>query len=241
MKYNITINQPKMIEHNLSITYWCILDVISVAPTWSEAINKDGEIYFWVARQKIAEELKGLDLKPDTIYRNLKKLVALGFLDYVKLGKKDLIRLSKKGKSIFVSTMSDMNPNHYVGNESENNSDMNPTYNYTNLNNYTSINIDFSNHLNVNQDTANEWFEYKKYKSKAPVTKCLNFLNKYTKQEQKEIIDNSIMNEYAGLFPPKKQNNFQQETKAQRNKRLIDEHFAEMNKDTECDFDGEIL
>ena len=130
MKYNITINQPKMIENDLNITQWCILDVISVAPTWSEPITKDGQIYFWIARQKIAEELKGLDLKPDTIYRNIKKLVELGFLEYVKLGKKDLIRLSAKGKKLFISTMSDMNPN----NEPKN-SDMNPTYNYTNKQN----------------------------------------------------------------------------------------------------------
>lgn len=140
MKYNITLNQPLMIKHNLNVTQWCILDIISIAPTWCEAISKDGNIYFWIARQKISEELKALDLKPDSIYRIMKKLVDLGFLEYVKLGKKDLVRLSKKGKSLFLCTMSEMNPNYYVGNESENNSDLNPTYTTTNINNNTSNN-----------------------------------------------------------------------------------------------------
>lgn len=156
MKYNITLNQPLMIKHNLNVTQWCILDIISIAPTWCEPISKDGEIYFWVARQKIAEELKALDLKPDTIYRIMKKLVELGFLEYVKLGKKDLVRLSKKGKDLFSSTMSEMNPNHYVGNESENNSDLNPTYNTTNINNNT------SNNKNTKKDLAQEYINENK-------------------------------------------------------------------------------
>lgn len=131
MKYNISLNQPKMIEFNLSVNQWCILDVISVAPAWCDPVLKDNEVYYWMARQKIAEELKSLNLKPDTIYRHVKNLVSLNFLEYEKSGKKDLIRLSKKGKKLF-STMSEMNPNPYVGNESENTmSEMNPTYNNT--------------------------------------------------------------------------------------------------------------
>lgn len=146
MKFNITLNQPQMIKHNLNVTQWCILDIISIAPSWCEAITKDGEVYFWIARQKIAEELKALDLKADTIYRILKKLVVLGFLEYEKSGKKDLIKLSKKGKDLFVSAMSETNPNHYVGNKSENNSEKNPTYNNTITNNKTQYD-DFINYL----------------------------------------------------------------------------------------------
>lgn len=131
MKYNITINQPLMIENNLNISQWCILDIISIAPTWCDAIIKDKEVYYWIARQKIAEELKALDLKPDTIYRYIKQLAELGFIEHIKDGKKDLIRLSRKGKNIFVA-MSEKNPNYYVGKKSDNNSEKNPTYNNTN-------------------------------------------------------------------------------------------------------------
>ena len=140
MKYNITLNQPLMIENKLNVSQWCILDVISVAPIWCEAVQKDNEVYYWVARQKISEELKALDLKSDTIYRYIKQLVELGFINHIKDGKKDLIKLTQKGKSLFVS-MSEKNPNHYVGKKSELNSEKNPTYNNTNLNNKTN-NID---------------------------------------------------------------------------------------------------
>ena len=131
MKYNITLNQPLMIENKLNVSQWCILDVISVAPIWCEAVQKDNEVYYWVARQKISEATKALDLKSDTIYRYIKQLVELGFINHIKDGKKDLIKLTQKGKSLFVS-MSEKNPNHYVGKKSELNSEKNPTYNNTN-------------------------------------------------------------------------------------------------------------
>lgn len=131
MKFNITLNQPLMIENNLNVSQWCILDIISVAPTWCEVIVVNNEVYYWVARQKIAEELYALDLKADTIYRYIKKLNELGFIEYIKQGKKDLVRLSKKGKNLFV-TMSEKNTDYYVGKKSEKNSEKNPTYNNTN-------------------------------------------------------------------------------------------------------------
>lgn len=101
MKYNITLNQEKMIEHSLNVSQWCILDVLSVAPMWCEIISHNEENYYWVARQKISEELKAFDLKADTIFRYLKQLKELGFIDYEKQGKKDLVRLTSLGKSLF--------------------------------------------------------------------------------------------------------------------------------------------
>jgi len=75
----------------------------------------------------------------------------LGYLDYVKDGKKDLVKLTPKGKELFsakhsdvnpnIENNSDLNPNHYVGFESENNSDINPTYNTTKEENNNTDNI----------------------------------------------------------------------------------------------------
>ena len=89
MKYNININQVAMLENDITVNQYAILDVISVAPTWTKPININDEVYFWIARQKIAEELKAFDLKADTIYRHIKKLAELGFIDHIKSGKKD--------------------------------------------------------------------------------------------------------------------------------------------------------
>lgn len=132
MKFNITLNLVKMQEHNLNVNQWCILDVISVAPTWCEIVMFRETPYFWISRNKILEELKALDLKEDTIYRHLKTLKELGFIEYEKDHKKDLIKLTELGKSLFIE--SEINPTK-IGNKSEKNSEINPTYNNTNINN----------------------------------------------------------------------------------------------------------
>lgn len=139
MKYTLLINQKQAISLNLTnINQLFILDIISTAPTWSKTeILENNEVYYWVARQKIMEELPILNLKSDTVYKHLKSLKEKGFIDYEKKGKKDLVRLTQKSKSLFTSTMSEVNPNYYVRSKSEKNSEVNPTYNKTILNQNT--------------------------------------------------------------------------------------------------------
>ena len=55
----------------------------------------------------------------------------------------------------------------------------------------------------INEESYNEWVAFKKIKVKGTITKLINFLIEYDKPTQKQIIDNSIMNNYKGLFPPK--------------------------------------
>ena len=143
-----------MQEHSLNVNQWCILDIISVAPTWCEIIMYRETPYFWISRTKILEELKALDLKEDTIYRHLKTLKELGFIEYEKDHKKDLIVLTELGKSLFIN--SEINPNYYVGNKSENNSEINPTYNNTNNNTYSADYDKFSNLWNEFATKANK-------------------------------------------------------------------------------------
>ncbi len=61
------------------------------------------------------------------------------------------------------------------------------------------------NYPNINIDAFNEWIKYKKYKAINGVTKVLNFLSLYNQDVQQDIVDTSIMNNYAGLFEPKAQ------------------------------------
>ena len=58
---------------------------------------------------------------------------------------------------------------------------------------------------NVNHNAFMEWMAYKKYKNKGAVTKTLNMLNRHSFEVQQEMVDNSIRNEYKGLFEPKVQ------------------------------------
>lgn len=59
----------------------------------------------------------------------------------------------------------------------------------------------------INQQAWEEWLEYRKAKKK-PVSdlaakKQFKVLALYTHEVQQKIIDQSIMNDYTGLFPPK--------------------------------------
>lgn len=117
MKYTITLTQQVIIDNQLNITQFAILEVISNAPTWANNAIIDKEVYFWTARQKIIEELRAFNLKPDTVYRHLINLSKRGFIDYKKLGKKDYTRLTPRGKLVFTSA--GHNKNSYVGKKSE--------------------------------------------------------------------------------------------------------------------------
>jgi len=82
-----------------------------------------------------------------------------------------------------------------------------------------------------------EWMNHKKFKTKAPITKCINFLTRFDKETQKQIIDSSIMNGWKGLFEPKQQQSKQFVTKDQQNRANID-RYAEMFGDApKKDFD----
>lgn len=59
----------------------------------------------------------------------------------------------------------------------------------------------------VNKKSLYEWLEFKNWNyKKAGITKLVNMLSKYSFETQQEMIDNSIMNNYQGLFAPKNQN-----------------------------------
>lgn len=57
-----------------------------------------------------------------------------------------------------------------------------------------------SEYDNINKDAFKEWWKYKKFKNISPITKVLNMLNNFSYEDQQKMVDNSIMNSYAGLF-----------------------------------------
>ena len=127
MKYILHINQEQAIKLGMTNTSQAIIfDLLSTASTWAEPVIYENKVYYWVARQVIVKELPLLHLKEDTVYRHLKELDKIDLIVYIKVGKKDCINITKKGRKYISNTISEINPNNYVGNKSENNSEINP-------------------------------------------------------------------------------------------------------------------
>lgn len=116
MKYTLTINQKQALDAGIkNVSQAIVLDLLTSCSTWASPIEHKGRIYYWVSRQSICRELPILNMQPDTAYRHLKALAEFGLIDYQKSGKKDLIRLTSKGKKYHSSA--------YVGKKSEFSSD----------------------------------------------------------------------------------------------------------------------
>ena len=99
MKFNLYVNQEKAIKLGIkNIQQAIIFDLLTTASTWATPETIDNEVYYWVSRTKICELLPLLKIKPDTAYRYLKELHNLGLIDYRKKGKKDLIKITNKGR-----------------------------------------------------------------------------------------------------------------------------------------------
>jgi len=172
MKYSITINQKFFETYKLkNINQAAILDLLITSSTWAEPIMIENELYFWVSRQKISEELKSFKLASDTIYRHLKYLSENQFIIYKKQGRKDCVKLTDKGKKYAFDKLgnkSDFEPNSEInpsklGNKSELNSEINPTYNNTNINNNTNNKKSiFRNSIYHDYDTLRNYFLNKK-------------------------------------------------------------------------------
>jgi DNA-binding PadR family transcriptional regulator len=112
MRYSLFVNQPVAIELGMENTTEAhLFGELIIAPTWADDLIVDGKVYYWVARQRICDALPLLDLKPDTVYRYMKKLASKGLIEYKKVGKKDCIRITPLGKKYVTKTMSEKNPN----------------------------------------------------------------------------------------------------------------------------------
>ncbi len=98
MRNHLYVNQVKAIEWRLTIQEAHIFSFCYELPSWADKIIVNNEIYYFAARQKAVEELPILTDKPDTIYRNYKKLENKGLIIYKKHNNKDVIRLTKKGQ-----------------------------------------------------------------------------------------------------------------------------------------------
>lgn len=98
MRYTSTINNIKCIEWDLSLNQAFLMDILIIADLWAKRETINDVDYRWVSRNKVVEEIPHAYKTADRVYRSLKDLAEKGVIDYKKLGKKDLVRITEKGK-----------------------------------------------------------------------------------------------------------------------------------------------
>lgn len=99
MQYNITINQVKALAWGLNPPQALLFSFVYGCPSWAQAVEIDGQVYFFLAKGKICEELPLLTDKPDTAYRLLKQLKDKGLLLLTSQGRRTLVALTELGKT----------------------------------------------------------------------------------------------------------------------------------------------
>ena len=151
MRFITTINNKKCLEWEISGTQGALMALLYEANAWAKEIIIDNKVYYFVSKNLILRELPLYYEKVDTVYRHLKVLAQKGIIEYIKQDKKDLIRLTEKGKTWNYKKTekevenSDFNPNKNINSDTNpnelgfqsekeaKNSDFNPTNKDTNI------------------------------------------------------------------------------------------------------------
>ncbi|WP_211598156.1 hypothetical protein [Halomonas caseinilytica] len=99
MQYTVTINQSKALEWGLNSQQAMLFAFVYGVPSWADAVTRDGEVFYALAKSKIVEELPLLTDKPDTTYRMLKALQDKGLIVLASTNSITLVRLTAKAKA----------------------------------------------------------------------------------------------------------------------------------------------
>lgn len=196
MRFNTSINNVKCLEWGINANQGALFDLLYQASSWAETVILDNEVYYHVSRNLVIEELPLYYNKPDTVYRSFGDLHDRGLIVYRKDGKKDLMKLTEKGKewNKKLGMKSEKKPEH--GNESEKTrneirktSDSNPTNNNINNNNIIDNNIyslviDYFNKKTGKRYRANTKDVQKLIKARIK--------EKYTIEDFYKVIDNKV-------------------------------------------------
>nr|DAT17881.1 MAG TPA: hypothetical protein [Caudoviricetes sp.] len=207
MRFSTYLNNAKCMEWQINATQGILFSLLYEAPAWAKEEIIENKTYYFVSRNLILEELPMFFEKSDTVYRNLKVLQEKGLIKYIKQGKKDLIRITAKGKTWneFKENNSEKNPSFEenseknpskFGKKSEKepkNSEKNPTnnntiYNYNNTNILNNIYSSVIDYLNEKTERTGK----EKYSSTSPKTQTLikaRLREKYELEDFKIVID----------------------------------------------------
>ena len=190
MRYNSVINNIKAKEWDLTIQQAYLFSWFYELPSWANKVMIENEIFYFASKTKAVEELPILTDKTDTMYRYYKQLEEKKLVVIKKIDNKDYISLTEKGKewNFCKSDYSENNPT-LLGNLSENNSDLNPTYNIHNTNNNTNNKIDFEKLIKYYNNVLKKSCRVFPNRAKKQFNERLK--EGYTKEDIQKVIDNA--------------------------------------------------
>ena len=192
MRFSTYLNNAKCMEWKINAQQGILFALLYEAPAWAKEEIIENKAYYFVSRNLILEELPMFFEKSDTVYRNLKVLQEKGLIEYIKQGKKDLIRITTKGKTWneFKDNNSEKNPNN-LGKKSEKelkNSEKNPTNNNTIYNNTNILNNIYSQVINYLNEKANSKFKTTSKDNQKHIKARIN--EGYSFDDFKKVVDN---------------------------------------------------
>ncbi|SOB76161.1 phage conserved hypothetical protein, C-terminal domain-containing protein [Marinobacter sp. LV10R510-11A] len=98
MQFTLLVDQQASLEWELNTQQAILFSFVHQLPTWAGHVNKNGDIFYAISKQKIVDELPILTDKPDTAYRLLRQLQEKGVVELSSTSKITLVRITKKGK-----------------------------------------------------------------------------------------------------------------------------------------------
>lgn len=99
MKYFLSLDLIHLKEWGLNPSQGMLFAYLFNVPTWANPEQLEGETFYFCCRSNIITDTGGtITDKPDTIYRLLKDLDKAGVIQYAKKGRKDLVRITDKGR-----------------------------------------------------------------------------------------------------------------------------------------------
>lgn len=244
MQFTVLINQSRSLEWGLNAQQAMLFAFLYGCPSWATPTEWNGQIYYYVSRGKVCDEIPLLTDKPDTVYRLMRQLSELGLITLTCIDNQTHMLITEKGaywnNSEVIGEISEgrkkirggsENYPRGVGKLSELGSEKNPT------------NQIISNHITISDNQLSEapapksakppsfdpltlsnfmphdlaqswkkWIAYRKerklstkestWRAQAEKLQCWGKAG----HNPCEIIENSILNGWQGLFEPKQQN-----------------------------------
>ena len=198
MRFITTINNKKCMEWELNATQGILISLLYEANAWAKEVIIEDKVYYFISRNLVINELPMFFDKPDTVYREFKKLSEKGIIEYIKHKGMDLIRLTEKGKEwnyLKSENNSEKNPSKF-GKKSENNSEKNPTYKDTILHKDTNNkdNNIYSAVINYLNEKTNRTGREKYNSNSKEIRKYIKARQSegYTLEDFKTVIDNMV-------------------------------------------------